>query len=58
MKRKQYLTPKTCSIAELETESPILAGAGSQIDLQVAVDPLEEYYYDGTEETSDYLIVF
>ncbi len=58
MKRKHYLTPKACSAANLEPESPILAGAGSQIDFQVAVDPLEEFYYDGTEETSDYLIEF
>lgn len=60
MKRKHYLAPKACSAAELETESPILAGVGSQIDFGVAVDPLEEkgHYYDGSEETSDYLIVF
>ena len=56
MKLKRYLSPSTCSITELETENPILAS--SQIDFRVAVDPLEEYYYDGTEDTADYLIDF
>lgn len=56
MKKKQYLSPSTLSLIELEMENSILGT--SQIDARVIVDPLEEYYYDGTEETSDYLIVF
>lgn len=56
MKKKQYLSPSTRSLIELEMENSILGT--SQIDARVIVDPLEEYYYDGTEETSDYLIVF
>jgi hypothetical protein len=56
MKFKRYLSPAISSLTELDAEYPILAG--SQIDLRVKVDPLEEHYYEGTEETSDYLIDF
>ncbi len=59
MKAKiKFETPRVTQNVELEQESPILAGAGSNIDFRVTVDPLEEYYYDGTEETADYLIDF
>ena len=55
MKKKQYLSPVTCSFAELETEFSILAS--SQIDMTIAVKPLEEFYYEGEDsDTSDYLI--
>ena len=57
MKKKQYLSPKTCSFTELETECSILTS--SQIDLTMKVNPLEEHYYEGVgTEDSDYLIEF
>lgn len=58
MKLKHYLSPSVCSTTQLESEHPILGS--SQIDFTMAVDPLDEegHYYDGTEATDDYLIVF
>ena len=56
MKKEQYVSPSTRSFIELEMENSILGT--SQIDARVIVDPLDEYYYDGTESTSDYLIEF
>ena len=56
MKQKRYLSPKACSFTELDAEYPILAS--SRINFTMTVDPLEESYYEGTEETSDHLIVF
>ena len=56
MKKKQYLAPSTGSITELELENSILGA--SEIKFIVEVEPLEEYYYDGTEGTADYLIDF
>ena len=57
MKQKRYLSPSICSATELDTEYPIL-GSSQQIDFMMTVDPVEEHYFDGTEETSDHLIVF
>ncbi len=57
MKKKQYLSPKTCSFAELETEYSILTS--SDIDLTMRVNELEEHYYEADKpETADYLIEF
>lgn len=56
MKKERYLSPKTCSIVELETE---YLQTHSKIMFEVEVDPLDEegHYFDGTEETSDHLII-
>lgn len=56
MKQKRYLSPTTCSYTELDAECHILAS--SDINFTVKVDPVEEHYWEGTEETSDHLIVF
>ncbi len=57
MKAKiKFETPRVTHKVVLEQEYPILGG--SEINFRVTVDPLEEYYYDGTEETADYLIDF
>jgi hypothetical protein len=56
MKKEHYLSPSTCSFIELEMENSILGS--SKIDYRVVIDPVDEHYYDGTEETSDYLIDF
>ncbi len=56
LKLERYISPSACSATELEIENPILGS--SQIDVMMKVDPLEEYYYDGTEDTANYLIDF
>lgn len=52
----KFEAPRVTQKVALEQEYPILGG--SEINFRVTVDPLEEYYYDGTEETADYLIDF
>ncbi len=57
MKKERYLSPKTCSIVELETEC---LTPTSKIMFGVVVDPLDEEgnYFDVEEETgTDHLIV-
>lgn len=56
MIKNRYLTPSVRFNADFEMECSLLAS--SKIDFKVVVDPLEEHYYEGTEDTSDYLIDF
>ena len=55
-KKLRYPKPSVRFDIDFEMERSILAS--SKIDFTIKVDPLEEYYYEGTEETSDYLIEF
>jgi hypothetical protein len=57
MKKERYLSPKTCSIVELETEC---LQTTSKVMFKTLVDPLDEEgnYFDAEEGTgTDHLIV-
>ena len=56
MKKEQYLSPLTRVVTMLESNGLVCTSV-DQKNL-VRVDPLDEKFYDGTEETSDHLIKF
>ena len=55
MMKKRYISPVTNIVQMYELEHSVLVG--SVMKMKMKVDPLQEKYYDETDDaTSDYLI--